>query len=127
MVRSLPKVLQSFEEEIEMGVRKALWILMKALNGETGSFGAPQDDPIVRKLLNDRDDLTAEEVGYLTGIRFSNFYAFSSQAFDPERLWETVQQTCDKQGEKSDIPAPGSNVPVPAQDRWRYPTTVQPA
>ena len=25
------------------------------------------------------------------------------------------------------FPAPGSNVPVPAQDRWRYPTTVQPA
>jgi Domain of unknown function (DUF3291) len=25
------------------------------------------------------------------------------------------------------FPAPGSNVPVPAQDRWRYPTTRQPA
>jgi Domain of unknown function (DUF3291) len=25
------------------------------------------------------------------------------------------------------FPAPGSNVPVPAQDRWRYPTTPQPA
>jgi len=25
------------------------------------------------------------------------------------------------------FPAPGSNVPVPSQDRWRYPTTAQPA
>ncbi|HET9249983.1 MAG TPA: DUF3291 domain-containing protein [Actinomycetota bacterium] len=25
------------------------------------------------------------------------------------------------------FPAPGSNVPVPSQDRWRYPTTPQPA
>lgn len=25
------------------------------------------------------------------------------------------------------FPAPGSNVPVPSQDRWQYPTTAQPA
>jgi hypothetical protein len=25
------------------------------------------------------------------------------------------------------FPAPGSNVPVPSQDAWRYPTTPQPA
>ena len=25
------------------------------------------------------------------------------------------------------FPAPGSNVPVPSQDRWRYPTTARPA
>jgi hypothetical protein len=25
------------------------------------------------------------------------------------------------------FPAPGSNIPVPSQDRWRYPTSSRPA
>ena len=75
-----------------MTVRKAHAIILEAVHAITDSYGAPSDQAKVKSFLADPAACPLETYIYVGRLGLGNFYAFSSNAFDKNSLWQEIQK-----------------------------------
>ena len=78
---------------------KVLW----AAHEETDTYGSSVDQDIVRRFITDPANANFDDYVYVSRVRFVNFYANTSAAFNRASLWQEIERQIDRGDEPQPV------------------------